>query len=98
MNSGTIANRSVPFPSEQASGNVSTERLRSQLNKKQNWYAIVPFSYEQFKCPFQKLERRWNVTIAFLCELGLNWKKVGQKASHAAKELVTVISVTFFLQ
>ena len=50
---------------------ISTEKLRSRLNTKQSWYAIVPFSCEQLICPFQRLERRSNGTIAFACELGL---------------------------
>ena len=51
--------------------NMSTERLRSRLNTKQNWYAIVPFPCEQPICPLQKLERRWDGTTAFPCELDL---------------------------
>ena len=34
--------------------NMSTERLHSRLNTKQNWSAIVPFTCEQPICPFQK--------------------------------------------
>ena len=45
-----------------------TERLRSRLNTKQNWYTIVPFPYEQPICLFQKLERRWDGKIAFPSE------------------------------
>ena len=50
--------------------NMSTERLHSRLNTKQNSYAILPFPCGQPICPFQKLELIWNGTIAFPCELG----------------------------
>ena len=64
----------IPFRSRlhRQMENMSTERLRSRLNAKQNWYAIFPFLCEQPICPFQKLERRWDRTIAFPCELGQN--------------------------
>ena len=52
--------------------NCGTERLRSHVNRNKNRYAIVPFPCEQSIFAFQKLERRWNGTIAFPCERGLN--------------------------
>ena len=60
----------ITLLSEQENRKHVTERLRSRLNTKQNWYAIVPFPCEQPTCPFQKMERRWNGTIAFPCKLG----------------------------
>ena len=44
-------------------------------HKHKNWYAIVPFPCKQPICPFQKLEQRWNGTIALPCELGLKLTK-----------------------
>ena len=62
----------VPFSSRlnRQIGKLLTEQSRSHLNTKRNWYAIVPSPCEQPICRFQKLERRWNGTIAFPCELG----------------------------
>ena len=51
--------------------NMSMEQLGSHLSTKQNWYAIVLFPWEQPICTFQKLERRWNGTNVFLCEVGI---------------------------
>ena len=56
--------------------NRGTERLRSHVNRNKNRYAIVPFPCEQSLFAFQnlaceKLERRWNGTIAFPCERGI---------------------------
>ena len=41
------------------------------MNRSKNRYAIVPFPCERSIFAFQKLERRWNGTIAFPCERGL---------------------------
>ena len=51
--------------------NCGTERLRSRVNRNKNRHAIVPFPCEQSLFAFQKLERRWNGTIAFPCEQDL---------------------------
>ena len=70
--SGKIRNRSIPFPTESANGKYINGTIAFQSEHKTNWYAIVPFPCEQPICPFQKLERRWNGTIVFPCELSLN--------------------------
>ena len=56
--------------------NCGTERLRSRVNRNKNRYAIVPFPCEQSIFAFQKLERRWNGTIAFPCERGLRTSSI----------------------
>ena len=53
--------------------NMSTERLVSRLNTKQNWYTIVPFPGKQSNFPFRNLEQRWNRTISIPCEPGLSF-------------------------
>ena len=45
------------------------------MNRNKNRCAIVPFPCEQSIFAFQKLERRWNGTIAFPCERGLSYQK-----------------------
>ena len=62
--------------------NCGTELLRSRVNRNKNRYAIVPFPCEQSIFAFQKLERRWNGTIAFPCERGLRFSYLSLRCGH----------------
>ena len=62
------------------------------MNRSKNRYAIVPFPCERSIFAFQKLERRWNGTIAFPCEQGLRLAKaetLGYFDTKAKTKLVT---------
>ena len=65
----------VPFRSRlnRQMVNMSTKRLHSRLNTKQNWYAFVPFPCKQSNFLYQNLEQRWNRTISTPCEPGLRF-------------------------
>ena len=84
----------VPFRSRlnRQMVNMSTERLRSRLNTKQNWYTIVPFPFEQPICSFQKLERRWNGTIAFPFKL---FRSVGWLSHGTLQEVDRDLALTW---
>ena len=75
---------------------MSTERLRSRLNTRQNWYAIVPFPCEQSSYPLEEVERRWDGTIAFPCELGLNYT-LGLDALRFVLIFESIIIVKLFI-
>ena len=66
--------------------NRGTERLRSRVNRNKNRYAIVPFPCEQSIFAFQKVERRWNGTIAFPCERSLKLGRVRSNSGWVTSE------------
>ena len=57
---GTIRNRSVPFPSEQANGKHIHGTIAFPPDHKTKLVLNLPFPSEQPICPFQKLEMERN--------------------------------------